>query len=369
MNQATRYRRDLHQIPETSYTELKTKQYILSVLSRFDCEITEVLTTGVCAYFDAGKPYTLAYRADMDALPIQEETGRSFTSLHPGVMHACGHDGHMAMLLGFAEELNHMDRHQWKNNILLVFQPSEETVGGADPICRSGIFERYNTKAIYGTHVWPFLPAGVIGSRKNEMMAHASEVTITVHGKSTHAAKPKEGIDALGICADLLCRLYNMEKEIDPAQYRILKFGKLHAGTVRNILPDTAVMEGSYRSFQDETFDHMIHQTEKIISELMEQTGCTIDFEHTEGYPAVMNHAGLFDQVTQMLPDLQILKEPQMIAEDFAFYQKKMPGVFFFLGTGTGIALHNCHFDFDEQILQSGITMDIDLMNTELEGI
>ena len=367
MNHATQYRRDLHQIPETSYTEFKTKQYILSVLRQFDCEITEVLTTGVTAYFDAGKENTLAYRADMDALPIQEESGVEFASRHPGKMHACGHDGHMSMLLGFAEELNQMDRSQWKNNILLVFQPSEETVGGAKPICDSGIFEKYNTQAIYGTHVWPFLPEGDIASRPNEMMAHASEVTMTVHGKSTHCAKPKEGIDALGICADLLCRLYKMEQEIDPKQYRILKFGHMEAGTVRNILPETAVMEGSYRSFQDETFDYMINSTYRIMEEMEKETGCTIDFEHSEGYPAVMNDPDLFNKAKHLLPQLQTLADPEMIAEDFAFYQRKMPGVFFFLGTGTGIPLHNCHFNFDEKILQSGIRMYISLMDTDLD--
>lgn len=130
MNQATQFRRDLHQIPETSFTEFKTREYVVSVLKTLHCELIELLETGVAAYFDAGRPATLAYRADMDALPIQEETGLEFASRHPGKMHACGHDGHMAMLLGFAQELDQLDRSGWKNNILLIFQPSEETVGG-----------------------------------------------------------------------------------------------------------------------------------------------------------------------------------------------------------------------------------------------
>ncbi|MFR0980913.1 MAG: M20 metallopeptidase family protein, partial [Holdemania filiformis] len=231
MNQATQFRRDLHQIPETSFTEFKTKEYVVSVLKTLHCEVIELLETGAAAYFDAGRPATLAYRADMDALPIQEETGLDFASRHPGKMHACGHDGHMAMLLGFAQELDQLDRSGWKNNILLIFQPSEETVGGAKPICDTGIFEKYNVKAIFGTHLWPFIPAGSIASRPDEMMAHASEVTVTVKGKSTHCAKPDEGIDALAIGAELLCRLYAMEKKIAPNQYRILKFGNFHAGT------------------------------------------------------------------------------------------------------------------------------------------
>ena len=281
-------------------------------------------------------------------------------------MHACGHDGHMAMLLGFAQELDQLDRSGWKNNILLIFQPSEETVGGAKPICDTGIFEKYNVKAIFGTHLWPFIPAGSIASRPDEMMAHASEVTVTVKGKSTHCAKPDEGIDALAIGAELLCRLYAMEKKIAPNQYRILKFGNFHAGTVRNILPETAVLEGSYRSFQDATFDWMIDQTKAIMRQLEQETGCQIVFDYTEGYPAVINDAPLFAKAQALLPQLQVLDKPEMIAEDFAFYQRKIPGVFFFLGTGTGIALHNCHFDFDEQVLQEGIKTDLALMNIDL---
>ena len=197
-------------------------------------------------------------------------------------------------------------------------------------------------------------------------MAHASEVTVTVKGKSTHCAKPDEGIDALAIGAELLCRLYAMEKKIAPNQYRILKFGNFHAGTVRNILPETAVLEGSYRSFQDATFDWMIDQTKAIMRQLEQETGCQIVFDYTEGYPAVINDAPLFAKAQALLPQLQVLDKPEMIAEDFAFYQRKIPGVFFFLGTGTGIALHNCHFNFDEQVLQEGIKTDLALMNIDL---
>lgn len=366
MNHATQYRRDLHQIPETSFEEFKTKEYLVHVLSALNCEIIPVLETGVLAYFDAGKDQTLAYRADMDALPVTEETGLEFASKHPGRMHACGHDGHMAILLGFAEELDAMDRSAWKYNILLVFQPSEETVGGARPILETGVFEKFQVKAIYGTHVYPFLPAGVIGSRSGELMAHASEVTVTLHGKSTHCAKPDEGIDALAAGAELLCRLYALEKSFDPGIYRLLKFGNFHAGTVRNILPETCVMEGSYRSFQPEVFAKLIDGSQNIMRQLEQETGCQIDFAYTEGYPAVINDADLFKQVQALCPELTVLDKPEMIAEDFAFYQERVPGVFLFLGTGTGIPLHNCHFTFDEAILQSGIRTYIRLMETEL---
>lgn len=369
MNRAAAHRRELHQIPETSYEEFKTKEYILSVLKDLNCEVIEVLSTGVCAWFNKGKEKTVAFRADMDALPIQEETGLPFASKHPGKMHACGHDGHMAILLGFAEELSQLPDSAFKNNVLLVFQPSEETVGGADPICKSGIFEKTNTKGIFGTHVYPFLAKGAIGSRPKEFMACCSEVTMTVRGKSTHCAEPNKGIDSVEIAAELLCRLYKMEREeIDPKEYRILKFGLFQGGTVRNILPEITVMKGSYRSFYPEVFNFMIDRTNEIIKELETKFGCTIEFEHTDGYPALLNDEGMFNTLKETLSnDFEFVQyeEPFMIAEDFAFYCKKMPGCFMYLGTGTGIALHNCQFDFDEEILQNGIQAYLKLMNIE----
>lgn len=369
MNHALEHRRALHRIPELSYQEYKTKDYILSVLRELNCEVIEVLTTGVCAFYNKGKKNTIAFRADMDALPIQEETNVEFASLHQGRMHACGHDGHMAMLLGFAEELNALPDEAFENNVLLVFQPSEETVGGAKPICDSGIFEKTKTKAIFGTHLYPFLKKGAIGSRPKEFMACASEVTITVKGKSTHCAEKENGIDSIEVAAQLLCRLYAMEKnEIAKEQYRVLRFGHFTGGTVRNILPEITIMEGSYRSFYPEVFDFMIQRTEQIIKELEEEFGCTITFEHTEGYPPLLNSETLFSTLKSSLQDkfeFVQFEKPFMIAEDFAFYCKKMPGCFMYLGTGTGIALHNCHFDFDEAILQNGIQAYLTLMNIQ----
>lgn len=369
MNHATEHRRALHLIPELGYQEKKTKEYVLSVLQKLNCEIIEIMDTGVCAFFYRDRENTIAFRADMDALPIQEETGLPFSSTHEGKMHACGHDGHMAMLLGFAEELSELKDDEFKNNVLLVFQPSEETIGGAKPICESGIFEKTKTKAIFGTHLYPFLTKGAIGSRPNEFMACASEATIVVHGKSTHAAESDKGIDPIEISAELLCRLYKMEREeIEASQYRILKFGKMIGGTVRNIIPETATLEGSYRSFYPEIFDFMIRRTNEICAELEARFGCHIEFKHTEGYPPLINDEAMFNVLKKTVATkFQFVQfdKPFMIAEDFSFYCNKMPGCFMYLGTGTGIALHNCHFDFDESILQNGIQAYLMLMNIQ----
>ncbi len=371
MNQATLHRRTLHEIPELSYQEFKTKEYIISVLKQCNCEIIEMNKTGVLAYFDNGKEKTIAYRADMDALPIKEETGLDFTSKHAGIMHACGHDGHMAILLGFAEEISQIKKADFKYNVLLVFQPSEETIGGAKPICESGIFKEKNTFAILGTHVYPFLEKGAIGSRPNEFMSRCSEVDIEIIGKSVHAAESSNGIDPIEVGAELLTRLYAMERnELKPEDYRILKFGHFTGGTVRNIIPEKAYLGGSYRSFSDDVFNLMVDRTLEIASDLEKEYGCTINFNKTEGYPALINHEGLFNEVKKtLLKDFKFVQynDPFMIAEDFSFYCKETAGCFIYLGTGTGIALHNCHFDFDEEILQTGIKAYLKLLEINEE--
>ncbi len=370
MNNVVNHRRALHQIPELSYQEFKTKAYIISILKQCNCEIIEVLATGVCAYFNKGKKNTMAFRADMDALPIKEETLLPFSSQHANKMHACGHDNHMAILLGFAEELSTLDDTAFENNILLVFQPSEETVGGAKPLCESGIFEKTNTKAITGIHVYPFVDKAVIASRALELMACASEVTITITGKSTHCAQAKMGIDPIEVGAKLLLKLYEMEKnEITIEHYRLVKFGLFQAGTVRNIIPDTCQLEGTIRSFSQAVFDFIITRVKEIIKELEDEFGCTIDFSYTEGYPPLINDACLYGDIKSMLCEefiFEELDEPLMIAEDFSFYCKKMPGCFLFLGTGKDIALHNSKFDVNEAILSTGIQAYLKLMNVDL---
>ena len=179
MNHATQFRRDLHRIPEISFREWKTKAYLLEVLKGLKCEIEEVLETGVCAFFDAGKSKTLAFRADMDALPTQEKNDCSYRSAHEGKMHACGHDGHMAMVLALAKCLAER-KERLKTNVLLVFQPAEETTGGAKLICESGVFEQYHVRAIYGFHLWPGFQAGEVVSRPGPLLANPRHRFLTV---------------------------------------------------------------------------------------------------------------------------------------------------------------------------------------------
>lgn len=357
INKIRTFRRELHQIPEAELELPKTQRYIIKALRDLPCTITSPTTSSVVAFFDAGKNSSIAFRSDMDALPVTEVNECEYKSKHQGKMHACGHDGHMAMLLGFAYDVSTYYK-DLPHNIVLIFQPGEETPGGAEPLCNSGILQKYHVKRIFGFHLWPMLPAGTIATRKNEFMAHASEVNIDIEGKSAHAAKYKEGIDALETAARYLIDIYTMEQnEIAPAIYRLLRFGKIESGTVRNVIANHARLEGSLRSFQEDTHQYMIRRLHEIAKEYEDSVGVKFHFDINKGYPAVINDEKLCDYVLEQLDDTSIvmLETPEMIAEDFAYYQKIVPGMFFFLGTGTGIALHANTFDFQEEVLLKGV--------------
>ena len=344
-------RRALHRIPELDRQLPKTVAYVKNSLSGLKCAVTEPMEGAVCAFFDFGAGKTLAFRADMDALPIAEQNDTEYVSAHPGKMHACGHDGHTAILLELARRLNARTENPW--NILLVFQPAEESIGGAQLLCETGVFERYGAEAIFGLHLWPGLEKGQVFSRAEELMARASEVNVDIHGKSAHIARSWEGIDALAIGTEYYRRAVDMEQALPENVFRLLKFGKFESGTVRNALSAHTRMEGSLRAFQDEIFESMREYLINIGKDLEQETGCAVSVTFSTGYPAVLNHRGLCERVKKIL-DYTELPEPAMTAEDFAFYQRKLPGVFFFLGTGEGPALHTNNFDFDETILEKG---------------
>lgn len=356
LEEVMKYRRDLHKIPELELECPLTCQYVTKQLEKLHCTIEHPIPYAVTAFFDAKKEKTIAFRSDMDALPVKEETHVDFKSRYEGRMHACGHDGHMAMLLGFAKNLDTF-YDTLDHNVLLIFQPGEESPGGAHLICESDCFERYNVQCIFGTHLWPMIPKGEIATRPNELMARSSEVNVTIEGKSSHVAKYKDGIDAMEIGAKYLLKCYEMEKSYHPDIYRLLRFGKMESGNVRNVVAAHARIEGTLRAFQDEIYWELRKNMHHIAQYLERKYHAQIELEFSLGYPAVINDENLVRKVLQIDPDIQILNEPEMISEDFAYYLQEVPGVFFFLGTGTGIPLHNACFDFDEQILLKGIDL------------
>ncbi|MBP3684453.1 MAG: amidohydrolase [Oscillospiraceae bacterium] len=344
-------RHALHRIPELHKELPETLAYLKNTLSGLKCRVFSPCEGALCAFFDFGKESTLAFRADMDALPIAEKTGAEYASRHEGRMHACGHDGHMAVLLELARRIS--AKTVLKHNILLVFQPAEETTGGAKDICDSGVFAHFNVEAIFGLHLWPGLEKGKIFSRKRELMARSCEVTVDIYGKSAHIAKAAEGIDALMAGAEFYTRAMELERSLPDGVFRLLKFGKFHSGTVRNALSAHTHLEGSLRAFQDETFDYLAEGLHTIAEEVEGRYGCRVQLHYSDGYPAVMNPELLFDRMAETVP-FETLDEPCMTAEDFSWYQRYIPGMFFFLGLGDTPALHADTFDFDESVLIKG---------------
>ena len=351
-------RQALHRIPELDRNLPKTIAYLKKALEGLGCTVFSPMEGAVCAWFDFGAKEAIAFRSDADALPIQERTDACYASTHPGQMHACGHDGHMAILLEVARRLSKKEK--LPHNVLLVFQPAEETTGGARDLVNTGIFRKYKVQAIFALHLWPGIPEGMIASRANEMMSRSCEVTVDIHGKSAPIAKASEGSDALAAGAEEVLVKDAHDSALPKHIFRLLKFGKFQSGSVRNALSDHTHMEGSLRAFQDEIFYSLRAGLVSIGKDIERSFGCTVNIYMSDGYPAVMNPPDLHKRVRRSVGFFE-LDAPSMITEDFSFYQKKMPGMFFFLGTGNTPALHADNFDFDENILLKGAEFFEDL--------
>ncbi len=349
--QVIRDRQALHAIPELELKLPKTAAYLKNSLEKLDCTLSYPMGDAICAFFDFGKSDAIAFRADMDALPIPEETGLSFASQHPGIMHACGHDGHMATLLELARRLN--EKEDLPHNVLLIFQPGEESPGGAKPLCETGILEDHKVKAIFGLHLWPGLEKGVMHTRVGGLMSRGSELNVDVYGKSSHIGNASAGIDSTAAAVEFYRQMRAAEAAVPEEYFRLLNFGKFESGTVRNAISAHAHMAGSLRAFEEEVFDGLRNKLFEIKADVEEKFGCRIEIWMSEGYPAVMNDPAMVAKV-QQIADVKLLDKPSMTSEDFAEYQQRVPGVFFFLGTGDTAALHATTFDFDEEILLKG---------------
>jgi len=344
-------RQALHRIPELDRELPKTIEYLKSSLEGLKCQIFSPMEGSLCAWFDFGAKDSIAFRSDADALPIKENTRLPYASQHPGKMHACGHDGHMAILLELARRLH--EKKELNHNVLLLFQPAEETTGGARDMCATGLFKKYKVSSIFGLHLWPGLKKGTVASRRNEMMSRSCEVKVDIYGKSAHIAKSADGIDAMAAGVEFYRRVTALEGALPKKVFRLLKFGKMESGTVCNAISDHTRIEGSLRAFQDDIFYSLRAGIVSIGKDIERSTGCSVSIYMNDGYPAVMNPPALYDKVRQTV-DFTELETPSMITEDFSWYQKTLPGVFFFLGTGDTPALHADDFNFDDEILLKG---------------
>lgn len=358
----TDIRRDLHRIPEIGFDLFKTHAYVKRALEDMGYATRVTARTGLIAKKEGKSVDAIAFRSDMDALSVTEKTGASFASEHEGNMHACGHDGHMAILLNFAHYVS--TKENLEKTIVFIFQPAEEGPGGAKVIIEEGMLETYHISKIFGFHVNPALPEGIIGIKDGPMMARNGEFTITIHGKSAHAAKPHEGKDAI-VVASALVSVYQtiVSRTVDPLSTAVLTVGTLHGGEARNIIAQTVVMTGTIRAFDDTLYQEIKHRIHAINRAHETAYGVRIETEILDYYPPVINDKELYETVSDLLSDSErhILK-PMMYAEDFAFYQQKIPGLFMMIGTrneklGFVHPLHSCYFNFRASQLTKALSV------------
>ena len=370
MPELSAMRRDFHEYPETSLHEEETSKKVAGYLREMGCDevIENVGGYGVIGVIKgAGAGGTVALRADMDALQIQEMNDVEYKSRNDGVMHACGHDNHMTGLLGAAKLLLGR-RAEINGTVKLVFQPAEEMspVGGSRGMLDSGYLD--DVAAIYGLHVWPDLPHGTVGIKSGPLMAATDHFTITIHGKTAHGAKPDQGIDAVVLGSQFVMAAQSIvSRKVNPLDNAVVTFGVFNAGTRYNIIAGECVLDGTVRTL-NEDIRNMIEDTmRKLLDALCLQSGATADIVYGRGYPAVVNHeedAALIRQTAVSLfgeEQVEDVKLPAMPAEDFSFYLKKKQGAFVWLGTareGQEVwPLHNSRFDVDEDILWRGAAL------------
>lgn len=361
-------RQYLHQIPEIAFNEYKTCGFIKKELSALGIPYETVAKTGVIGYLEAGFDETIAFRADMDALNIEEMNEVSFKSTHDGFMHACGHDGHMAMLLGLAK---YLVRHniKLKKNILFLFQPAEEGPGGAKVIIEAGILEKYKVSEIYGIHLFPEVDEGYFALRKGPMMASVGEFYVKIKGKSAHGAIPNLGIDAIVIASHFIHQIQNIiSREIHPANAGVISIGQIQGGNRPNVIADLVSLGGTIRAFDDDINAFIKKRINDILEGLSKSYDSDYEVVFDDMYPVLNNNEKLFNNFIRANGQEHCLEIPlQMISEDFSFYQREIPGLFVFLGTkneefGYVNSLHNSTFNFDEKALLTGIQGYVNLL-------
>ncbi|MBL7776560.1 MAG: amidohydrolase [Saprospiraceae bacterium] len=364
------YRRHLHAHPELSFEEIQTGAYVAARLAEWGIEHRRgIAGTGVVALIKGKNPRrkVVALRADMDALPIQEANEAPYKSQNPGVMHACGHDVHTAALLGAARIL-HTLRDQFSGTVKCIFQPGEERLpGGASLMIREGVLQRPRPAGIFGQHVHPPLPAGMVGFRPGMYMASADEIYVTVKGRGGHAAMPQEVIDPVAIAAQLLMALQQIvSRYADPTIPTVLSFGKINSvGGATNVIPNEVKLEGTFRTMDEKWRADAHKRMVRIAGQVAKSMGGACEFNIVKGYPVLYNDAALTRRAQswarEYLGPERVVELPlRMTAEDFAWYSQQIPACFYRLGTGNparGITspVHTNTFDIDEAALETGM--------------
>jgi len=360
-------RRHIHRNPELSFQEHETCAYISRRLESMNIQHSIIANTGIIALIGSGER-CIALRADIDALPIEEETNLEFASCNEGVMHACGHDAHTAMLLGAASILKEREQ-SLKGTVKLLFQPGEEKVpGGASIMIAEGALENPKPEVIFGQHVYPDAPCGEVQISIGPTMASADELYWTIHGKGAHAAQPHQGIDPILIASELILHLQSLiTKSRNPLFPGVLGITSIHGGSATNIIPEMVEMKGTLRSFDPEWREQAMIMIKEHSEQLCAMHGATCEVKILRGYPAVHNHEGAatfaINTAKGLFGEAGVTSfEPKMWGEDFAYYGQHIPAAFWMLGVRphdqvSMPGLHNAKFTPDEQALPFGAAM------------
>ena len=376
-NEIKEWRRDFHAHPELRFDVHRTAGSVAEKLKSFGCDevVPGIGRTGVVGVIRGRKAgnRVIGLRADMDALPLEEETGLPYKSTVPGKMHACGHDGHTAMLLGAAKYL--AETRNFAGTAIVIFQPAEEGGAGALAMVKDGLISRFGIQEVYGMHNYPGLPIGQFAIRPGAMMAAADHLAIEIEGKGGHAARPHLSIDTILVGAQMINQLQSIvARNVDPLEAAVVSVCMFQAGHTDNVIPQHAVLRGTARSLTPEVRE-LLH---KRIGEVVEGTarlyGATAKVTYTNGYPVVVNH----ERQTAFAADVareiagkdkvDIDVPPVMGAEDFAFMLAERPGAFIFVGNGDSAGLHHPAYDFNDETIPVGTSYWVRLAETALAG-
>jgi amidohydrolase len=373
------WRRDLHAHPEILYDVHRTAAFVADRLREFGCDevVTGLGRTGVVGVIkgrrsaEGGTPKTIGLRADMDALPVHEETGLPYQSTTPGKMHACGHDGHTAMLLGAARYLS--ETRNFAGDAVVIFQPAEEGGAGAAAMIKDGLMDRFAIDEVYGLHNIPGMAVGTFATRPGPLMASMDKLKIAIEGKGSHAAMPHRGVDPLLAGAQLVTALQSVvSRSIDPLDSAVVSICSFHAGHTTNVIPQTAELLGTVRTLKSKVRDLVERRVQEVAAGVALATGTRIDVDYARGYPVVVNHPDQTDialkTATEIVGSANVADDiiPIMGAEDFAYMLEARPGAFIFMGNGDSAGLHHPAYNFNDEAIVYGASYWIRLVEGTL---
>jgi amidohydrolase len=372
------WRRDIHAHPELLYDVHRTAAFVADRLREFGCD--EVATglgrTGVVGVIKGRKPASgsdikvIGLRADMDALPIEEETHLAYASKTPGKMHACGHDGHTAMLLGAARYL--AETRNFAGDAVVIFQPAEEGGAGAAAMIKDGLMDRFAIDQVYGMHNGPGIPVGTFAIRPGPIMAATDSIDIHIEGLGGHAARPHICLDSVLVGAQLITALQSIvSRSVDPLESAVISICEFHAGNARNVIPQTAVLRGTVRTLTPVTRALIERRVREVVAGVAQMTGAKIGLDYVPGYPVTVNHAPQTDVATQVAKEIAgdanvHEMKPMMGAEDFSYMLEARPGAFIFCGNGDSAGLHHPAYNFNDDAIVFGTSYWIKLVENTL---